>query len=50
MITWNDSECGLDGNILGDLEFEWDNDLKVYMSQNEAADDFATWIRILSIC
>jgi len=49
IIKWNDGEMDKKGKALDDLELEWDKDLKVYLSTNEANDDDQTWIRVLKI-
>lgn len=49
IIKWNDGEVDTKGKALDDLELEWDKDLKVYLSTNEADDDDQTWLRVLKI-
>jgi hypothetical protein len=49
IIKWNDGEVDKKGNILDDLELEWNKDLKVYLSINESDEDDQTWLRVLKV-
>lgn len=49
VIKWNDGEVDKKGKALDDLELEWNDELKVYLSINESDDDEQKWLRVLKI-